>query len=167
MAGKSEAVDSDEDAEAPAKKSALPLILGLVLALAGAGGGFFATFSGLLAPSGAEAEAPEAASVAEPLAPIAFVPLDPIIISLRSKGQATYLRFRAQLEVDTGREEEVTQLIPRILDVLNTYLRAVDIDEIERPSALMSLRAQMLRRIQIVTGNGRVKDLLVTEFVVN
>jgi flagellar FliL protein len=29
------------------------------------------------------------------------------------------------------------------------------------------MRAQLLRRIQIVTGEGRVRDLLVTEFVLN
>jgi flagellar FliL protein len=29
------------------------------------------------------------------------------------------------------------------------------------------LRAQMLRRIQVVTGEGRVRDLLITEFVLN
>jgi len=29
------------------------------------------------------------------------------------------------------------------------------------------IRAHLLRRIQIVTGEGRVRDLLVTEFVLN
>ena len=54
-----------------------------------------------------------------------------------------------------------------ILDVLNGYLRAVEMRELEDPSALVRLRAQMLRRVQIVTGEGRVRDLLVTEFVIN
>jgi flagellar FliL protein len=62
---------------------------------------------------------------------------------------------------------EVAMLKPRILDVLNGYLRAVDPAELEDPAALVRLRAQMLRRIQIVTGEGRVRDLLVTEFVMN
>jgi flagellar FliL protein len=53
------------------------------------------------------------------------------------------------------------------MDVLNGYLRAVEVAEIEDRSALIRLRAQMLRRVQIVTGEGRVRDLLVTEFVVN
>ena len=58
-------------------------------------------------------------------------------------------------------------LLPRILDVLNGYLRAVETADLENPSALVKLRAQMLRRVQIVTGEGRVRDLLVTEFVLN
>jgi flagellar FliL protein len=61
----------------------------------------------------------------------------------------------------------VTHLLPRILDVLNGYLRAVELAELEDPDALVRLRAQMLRRIQIVTGQGMVRDLLVTEFVLN
>jgi flagellar FliL protein len=58
-------------------------------------------------------------------------------------------------------------LMPRILDVLNTYLRAVDVRDLEQPAAIARLRAQMLRRIQVVTGEGRVRDLLITEFILN
>ncbi|SIO32126.1 flagellar basal body-associated FliL family protein [Vannielia litorea] len=167
MAEQEAAADAGEEAEAPKKKSRLPLILGVILMLGGGGGAFFATFTGLLGGVQGADEMQEEIAEAAPLEPVAFVPLDPIIIAVRSEGHAAHLRFRAELEVQPGRQEEVTLLMPRILDVLNTYLRAVEVSEIERPSALMSLRAQMLRRIQIVTGEGRVKDLLVTEFVVN
>ena len=62
---------------------------------------------------------------------------------------------------------EVTLLLPRIVDVMNGYLRALDPKVMEDPAALVRIRAQMLRRIQIVTGEGRVRDLLITEFVLN
>ena len=71
------------------------------------------------------------------------------------------------MEVKGGSEEEVTLLLPRVLDVLNGYLRAVDVRELESPSALIKLRAQMLRRVQLVTGEGQVRDLLIMEFVLN
>jgi flagellar FliL protein len=77
------------------------------------------------------------------------------------------LRFTAQVEVAAGSEADVTLLKPRILDVLNSYLRAIDIASIEDPQAMARLRAQMLRRVQVVTGEGRVRDLLITEFVLN
>ena len=51
--------------------------------------------------------------------------------------------------------------------MLNGYLRAVEVADLEDRTALVRLRAQMLRRVQIVTGEGRVRDLLVTEFVIN
>ncbi len=146
--------------ETPAKKSRLPLIIGLVLALALGGGGFWATYSGMIL-------GPKAHDDVAPLPAIAFVPLDPMVISLGQASQRQHLRFQAQLEVAPTHQAEVALLTPRILDVLNGYLRAVDVAQLEDPAALVQLRAQMLRRIQIVTGEGRVRDLLVTEFVLN
>jgi flagellar FliL protein len=98
---------------------------------------------------------------------ISFVPIEPIVVSLGPKSTSQHLRFTAQLEVTKSYAEEVGLLMPRILDVLNGYLRAVEIAELENPAAMAKLRAQMLRRVQIVTGEGRVRDLLVTEFVLN
>jgi flagellar FliL protein len=50
---------------------------------------------------------------------------------------------------------------------MNGYLRAIDPAELDEPATLLRIRAQLLRRIQLVTGDGRVRDLLVTEFVLN
>lgn len=166
-----------------AKPSKLPLILGVVLALAGAGGGFYVTYSGLLgggdppeepghsaegAPTGHDA--PAAAHLTPqpvPAGAAAFVPIDPITINLGPRSDSRHLRFGAQIEVPAGRAAEVQQVMPRILDVLNLYLRALDPHEIEEPAALMRLRAQMLRRVRIVAGPDAINDLLITEFVFN
>lgn len=157
--------ESEEPAgEAPKKRSKLPLIIGLVLALVLGGGGFFAVYSSMiLARAGEHAEGEEVS----PLPDIAFVPVEPVIITLPETSTSDHLRFTAQLEVATTHVAEVTLLLPRILDVLNSYLRAIDVAEIEDSAALVRIRAQLLRRIQIVTGEGRVRDLLVTEFVLN
>lgn len=148
----------------PKKKSKLPLIAGVVLALLLGGGGFYAAVSGMIFGSGAD-HAPEAEVAALP--DIAFVPLEPLVISLGGAAQSRHLRFTAQLEVAGPHSAEVSLLQPRILDVLNGYLRAVEVAELEDPTALVRIRAQMLRRIQIVSGEGRVRDLLITEFVLN
>ncbi|MGX9352331.1 flagellar basal body-associated FliL family protein [Shimia sp. W99] len=160
--------DTTEIEEPPAAKaSRLPMIIGLVLALAGGGGGFYAVQSGLLfgAASHHEEEEHQTASV-EPLPDVAFVPLDPIVVSLVDGG-SSHLRFRAQLEVPGEYASDVEHILPRIVDVLNSYLRALSPADIEAPDALVRLRAQMLRRAQIVTGQGRVRDLLIMEFVLN
>ena len=161
--------DAAEIADAaPAAKPGgkLGLILGLLAALALGGGGFYAVFAGLIDPTrllGGH-EAPAVPSV---LGDTAFVPMDPIMISLAPGAAAKHLRFAGQLEVAPEHAAEVSGLMPRVLDVLNTYLRAVEVRDLEDPAALARLRAQMLRRIQVVTGEGRVRDLLVTEFVLN
>jgi len=153
-------------AEAPKKTSKLPILIGLVLMLALGGGAFYALYSGLiLAPKATEA-GPAAETGPDPISGIAFVPLDPMVISL-SGVAAKHLRFSAQLEVAEAQAHDVEILKPRVMDVLNGFLRAVDVQELEDPAALMRLRAQMLRRVQIVTGEGRVHDLLIVEFVLN
>jgi flagellar protein FliL len=156
-----------EQDEAPKKKSKLPLLIGIVLMLILGGGGFYATYSGMILGGGTEVADDHAPDGETAVPDIAFVPIDPLIVSLGTSGRARHLRFSSQLEVSKAHQEEVTMLMPRILDVLNGYLRAVEVAELEDPSALIRLRAQMLRRVQIVSGEGRVRDLLVTEFVLN
>ena len=156
--------------EVPQKASKLPLILGFVLALVGGGIGFFVVSKGLIGQSTDQAEPEEEYSdkkeVAE-LPPIAFIPLDPMLVSLPKGTPQSVLRFTAQLEVSPDYQEEVAAIKPRIVDVLNGYLRAVSIEELNDPTILGRLRSQMLRRVQIVTGEGRVRDLLIMEFVLD
>jgi flagellar protein FliL len=150
---------------APKKKSKKPVLIGLLLALILGGGGFYATWSGMILGGAGAHASEEVAATALPA--IAFVPLDPLVISLGPAGDNRHLRFASQLEVNEANAEEVAKLQPRIIDVLNGYLRAIDVHEFDDPAALVRIRAQLLRRIQIVTGNGRVRDFLVTEFVLN
>jgi flagellar FliL protein len=150
--------------DAPKKKSKLPLILGLIGALALGGGGVFATYSGMiLGDSAGHGAAHEPSAMPD----VSFVAVDPIVISLNVQSSARHLRFASQLEVQNPYGPDVAALLPRIVDVLNSYLRAVEVAQLEDPSALVLLKAQMLRRIQIVTGEGRVRDLLISEFVLN
>ena len=158
-----EAERSTEDA--PKQRSKKPLLIGLVLALLLGGGGFYAAYFGLLPIGGSHAEAgPDEVA---PLPEVAFVPITPLVISLGPESRAQHLRFAAELEVPVDFQSDVAKLMPRVLDVLNGYLRAVDPRQFDEPAALIRLRAQMLRRVQIVVGEGRVRDLLVTEFVLN
>ncbi len=159
--------DAEEvEEEEPKKKSKLPLIIGLVLAMAMGGGGFFVGFSGMLSSATSHGASDAPATVTD-LPDIAFVRIEPILIALAREAESRHLRFQGHLEVNSRHEEEVMMLMPRIQDVLNSYLRAVEVRQLEDPSALLRLRAQMLRRVQIVTGEGRVRDLLISEFVLN
>jgi flagellar FliL protein len=160
-----DATDTPGTAAPEPRRGTKGLVFGLIGALAMGGAGFYAVYGGLLDAGGGEKPAERAAPA--PVGEIAFVPLDPIVISLPPGASARYLRFIGQLEVEPAEAAEVTRLMPRILDVLNTYLRAVEIRDLEQPSALARLRAQMLRRIQVVTGEGRVRDLLITEFILS
>ncbi|WP_424929311.1 flagellar basal body-associated FliL family protein [Amaricoccus tamworthensis] len=172
-----ESLEPEENTPAPKGGMVKPLLFGLIGAAALGGGGFFAVSSGMLdsvlgqdapaqtASGGTPAKAsPDAVAAATE---VAFVPMESIMVSLAPGASAQHLRFSGQLEVTPGQEEAVENIMPRVMDVLNTYLRAVDIKDIEHPASATRLRAQMLRRIQVVAGEGMVRDLLVTEFVLN
>jgi flagellar FliL protein len=155
-----------ETEDPPPKKSKMPLIIGLVLALIGGGGGFYATWSGMILADESAVEVVEEEEFL-PSPEVAFVEMDQIVISLPKSASAKHLMFRAQLEVPENYEADVKKLLPRVVDVLNGYLRALEPADMAAPSALARLRAQMLRRIQVVAGQERVNDLLVMEFVLN
>ena len=157
---------SEAAASVPRKSGLKGILFGLVGAAALGGGGFYAVQSGLVDSILAPEHGPQKLA-ASMLGDIAFVPMDPIMISLPPGSSSKLLRFTGQLEVTPAYAAEVTALMPRILDVLNTYLRAVEVRELEQPASAVRMRAQMLRRVQVVTGEGRVRDLLVTEFVMN
>lgn len=146
------------------KSIVLPLLAGVILAIGLGGGAFWVTFSGMLG-----SDSPGTAVQRDQSAPTSYsyIALDPITINLGSRGATRHLRVSLQIEVLPPHAAEVSRQVPRILDVLNVYLRALSMDELEEPAALIRLRAQMLRRVQIVTGPGRVNDLLVTEFLFN
>lgn len=158
---------AEEAPEQPEKSSKLPLLIGGVLAILGAAGGYFAVSSGL-GGSPATEEAQEAASEAPDALPdVAFVEVEPIVISLVASNNIGHLRFRANLEVEAAYRKDVEHVLPRVTDVMNGYLRALDVKDLKDPMALIRLRSQMLRRVQLVVGDGRVRDLLIMEFVLS
>ncbi len=183
MSAQTQSPEQGEQQEGPRKRSRMPLLLGLLGAILFGGGGFAAAYSGLLPLGGGDSQADHGGGTqgaepgahgatndhaAEPvLGDIAFVPVEPVIINVGRGGANRHLKFRSELEVQAGAQAQVGALMPRIVDVINGYLRAVEIDQLEEPAALIRLRAQLLRRIQLVAGESRVRDLLVMEFVLN
>jgi flagellar FliL protein len=152
------------------------LIAAGALALLLGGGGFYAVYSGIVAlpfledghaaeSAGPTGEAGAAARVE--FQPGAYVTLDPLVISLGPQSKAAHLRVALVIEAEPGRQAEVEAVRPRVVDVLNVFLRAVDEREFAQPRSMERLRAQMLRRVRLVAPEGAVRDLLVQEFVLN
>ncbi|WGH80167.1 flagellar basal body-associated FliL family protein [Jannaschia ovalis] len=158
--------DSEDDG--PKRGGKLKWILVGVGVLAAGGGGFYTAFSGALDAILPGAESAESAleEAAEPLA-LAFLPLDPITVTVGGPETLRNLRFRAQLQVSATGMERAETVRPRIADIATTYLRAVPMEVLESPTALLRVRAQLLRRVQLLAGPGTVEDLLVSEFVIN
>lgn len=146
------------------KRGRQPIVIGaLLLALCGAGG-FAAVYLGftpaaILAGKHGKTDPVSAGTQ--------FVTIDPMVVSLAQTNPPRHLRFQAVVEVDKDMEASFRDQMPRILDVLNGYLRALRAEDLQRPSALFRLRIQLLHRFRTVIGAEGVRDVLVTEFVLN
>lgn len=147
----------------PKKKKGKLIVLLLLVAFLG-GGGFYAYSSGayknILSES---ADDPALPAVPQ----IAFIPMDRIVVSLQPGTRNRHLMVSATLEVEAPLLEDVTNLKPRIADIMNVYLRSLTNDQLEEPAALVKIRSQILRKIRLDIGEGKVRDFLITEYVMN
>jgi flagellar FliL protein len=119
MADAPDAPAADDAPEKP-RRGKGGLIIGLVGALVLGGAGFYATWAGLIDPGALTKHEEAGHGEPEEGGEVAFVPMEPIMISLPPTASARHLRFTGQLEVEPGTDEAVTEVMPRILDVLNT-----------------------------------------------
>ncbi|MGE0409306.1 MAG: flagellar basal body-associated protein FliL [Amphiplicatus sp.] len=96
---------------------------------------------------------------------VAFVNIEPLVVTLGPGASSRYLKISISLETTQGNEKSLTDLTPRIRDTLNGYLRAVEEDDLIQPAGMARLRAQMLRRLQLITPADSIHDVLITDFV--
>lgn len=170
-----------EDAGDEPPKKSKGMLFGLIGAVVLGGATFYGVFSGMIPvplgdpPPQETQHTADSANHAEKNTPktdyaelsSSFIPMREMIISLGPNSNAKHLKLVISVEVDSEAEQQVTALAPRIRDVLNTFLRAVDEREFEVPRAMTRLRGQMLRRVQLVTPPGTVRDLLIQDFILN
>ncbi|MEM8791497.1 MAG: flagellar basal body-associated FliL family protein [Pseudomonadota bacterium] len=166
MAETSEMVAEAAGDESGSKRSSpLKLLIPVLAFLLTAAGGFYASYSGLI-PLPFGGGGADAGDIREQRGPdVAFLPLDEMIISLGPDASATHLVFQAEIETIPAALEPLGKLRPRIVDVLNTYLRAVEERDLRTPGGMTKMRAQLLRRIRVVVGEIEVRDLLFTKFI--
>lgn len=161
--------DSSPEGDAPAKKrSKLPLLIGLILCLVAAGGGFYATFTGMFSVAslmGGEkaTDAPEVKTAG--LAPPSYVPVGEIVIPLGPKAEAEFLLITSEIEIAPEDAAVFEAMLPRVRDLFNTYLQAVEARDLEQPNATMLLRDQLLRRLRVIAEPASPRDLLFTSFI--
>jgi flagellar FliL protein len=173
-AGKTDAAAGEAPAAGAGKKGGskkLLLILLPVLLLAGAGAGLWFTgiLPGLL---GMHAQPPAAEAAAEPppppRSPPAFVELPEIITNLNAPGRRpVFVRLRAKLEVSKAEDTAaVTEAMPRLLDLFQTYLREVRPEELRGSAGTHRLREELIARATLAAHPARITDVLFMEMLV-
>jgi flagellar FliL protein len=180
MAASGAAAASGETAAAPAKKGKSKLLLlggaGLLLLLGG--GGAAAYLTGLLgdeaaAPADARHEAAPAdghgpAGEGQPGAAVAFVDMPDLIVNLQSDApRLRYLKLRLSLEVaDPPTAELVKQLMPRVMDSFQLYLRALSLSDVQGAVGMQRLKEELTARVNLAVEPASVNAVLLKEMLV-
>ncbi|MFL9823497.1 flagellar basal body-associated protein FliL [Rhodoplanes sp. SY1] len=169
MAGKTQDVDAaPEDGEKPAKKG-LPIKLiaiagGAVLLL---GGGGFAAYKMFLGGGGHDDHAAKPAAVAAK--PAVFFDVPDVLVNLSSANneRTQYLKVKVVLELpDDKLKEQLTPLMPRLLDMFQTYLRELRPTDLDGSAGLYRLKEELTRRVNASIAPNRVNAVLFKEIVV-
>ena len=146
-------------------KLKLVLVLVVVLVAAGVGGWFSGLIPGLL--QGHSGEKQQAAGGAAAQAPV-FMDLPDIVTNLNNGGRrASFIKLRAKLEL--ARKEDiatVTDAMPRVLDLFQSYLREVRPEELRGSAGTYRLREELVGRTNIAAAPARVLDVLFVELLV-
>ncbi|MEL6365283.1 MAG: flagellar basal body-associated FliL family protein [Pseudomonadota bacterium] len=177
--------------EEPKKKGSPLILISIVAALLLGGGAGAAVFMGLVPLGGEKSEKSDdhggkdkkdghsgkagkgskgksaPAYDIQTVGDVAFVNLEPLIISLGPEANARHLRMTLSIETKSTGVGAVELMLPRVRDVLNTYLRAVEVSDLEDPAAMTRLRAQMVRRVRMVTPPDTVRDVLILDFILD
>ncbi len=164
--------DKKEDAEeAPPKPSAAKMLISSALSaivLGGVAAGVAFVIPGSDKKCAVETVAADAPKEKEKnYEDVAFVNLEPLVISLGPNANSQYLKISITLETSQSQLKTIEHLRPKFRDVLNVYLRAVDESDLTEPAAMTRLRAQMLRRMQLIAPAGAIDNVLITDFVLN
>jgi flagellar FliL protein len=179
--GDDEDLEEGEESGGGGKKSKkkLFIIIGIVLLLL-IGGGAAAFFTGLLDPLLGSTE--EAAEGGEgggdggdgggnaPLPPgqVVFFDLDEIIVNLNSSGRRqNLLKIKVSLELASADDlAKIQQVMPRVIDNFQTYLRELRIDDLRGSAGVYRLREELLTRVNIAVQPAKVNSVLFKEMLV-
>jgi len=170
---------SEDSSDAPKKALPIKKILIIVLPillLLGAGAGVY--FSGLLDKFGGKKaeEHHEEASESHAAAPnqpksveaAVFMDLPEMLVNLQTSGRKqAFLKLRVALELEAVTDQpRVEQMLPRIVDNFQVYLRELRIEDLQGASGMHLLREELLTRVNAAVKPVKVSDVLFKEMLV-
>lgn len=140
----------------PSRKIMIFGLAGLVL-LGGAGYGGWMMFG----PTPAQDNKPAAAKAV-------FYDLPEITVNLGTvDARAQYLKVRIALEVsDRETLEEISPLMPRVVDTFQVFLRELRVADLEGSAGVYRLKEELRRRVNTAVYPAQVNDVLFKEMLV-
>lgn len=157
---------AEETVDTPKASSKRKLILlagiPLVLLLAGAGLWFSGVLPHVLGMDKPKDHAEEAA------VPPTYVDLPEMVANLNSgKGRPSYVKLTARIEVPKADDAvKVKAAMPRLQDLMQTYLREMRPEELRGSAGTYRLREELLVRANAAVAPAKVSDILFTQMIV-
>jgi flagellar FliL protein len=159
---------TDGTAAAPPKKGKGKLIImvavPVVLLLAGAG----LWFSGILPHVLGMDKPTEHAEEAAKQVPPTYVDVPEMVANLNSGARKTsYVKLTARIEVPRPEDtEKVKAALPRLQDMMQTYLREMRPEELRGSAGTYRLREELLVRANAAVAPAKISDVLFTQMLV-
>ena len=156
----------DQEEAPPSRKFPLKWILIGVAALVLAGGGYVGW---TMVSTDPEPEAGVSASnqkAPEPEVGQTFS-MDPFVVNLNEPGGKRYLKSKIELEyMDENVGKELESRLPQMRDVILLHLSSKTLDEIQSIDGKIELKNALIKRVNQVLKQGKIRNLFFTQFVV-
>jgi flagellar FliL protein len=110
---------------------------------------------------------PRGQEAGKPAIPV-FVDLPDMIANLSSPAnKPSYIKLQARLEISRQEDvEKVKQMMPRLQDIFQTYLREMRPEELRGSPGIYRLREELLGRANVAVAPVRVNDVLFTQLLI-
>jgi flagellar FliL protein len=159
----------EETTDAPAKKAGkkklILIAVPVVLLLTGAG----LWFSGVLPHMlGMDKHDEHAAEAAKPVPP-SYIDLPEMVANLNSNAahKPSYIKLVARMEVPKPEDtEKVKAALPRLQDMMQTYLREMRPEELRGSAGTYRLREELLVRANAAVAPAKVSDVLFIQMLI-
>ena len=120
------------------------------------------------APAGGEAN-PALGVISEGPDGVTFYTLPDMVVNLQSAdGRPTHLKLKLTLEMhDAALAEHLQAELPRMNDMFQGFLRELRPEDLAGSAGSFQLRAEILRRVNLIVAPGKVDAVLIEEMLVN
>jgi flagellar FliL protein len=160
--------DAPPEGDAPAKKGGkkklILIAVPVVLLLAGAG----LWFTGILPHAlGMDKKEEHAEETSKPVPPT-YVDVPEMVANLNSGAhKPSYVKLAARIEVPKPEDaEKVKAALPRLQDMMQTYLREMRPEELRGSAGTYRLREELLVRANAAVAPAKVSDVLFTQMLI-
>ncbi len=148
----------------PGKRKLIIIAVPVVLLLLGGGLWFTGILPHVLGMDKHEEHTEEAAKPVPP----SYVDLPEMVANLNSTNRKpSYVKLTARVEVPKPEDaEKVRSALPRLQDMMQTYLREMRPEELRGSAGTYRLREELLVRANAAVAPARISDVLFTQMLV-